>query len=263
MHDEVSLVSFLWTTCLLIFISCYGFAQETVFLSGEDDWAPYSSASSDYKDLTGLSPQIVKAAYQSQGVNVVLRPVPFARCIYEVEQGKALGCFNAIISSETRGKYVFHELPLFEAQMVVFGRINEKKSKISLKDLENKTVGTTNGYTYPTEFIENKKIRHSQSPTEKSQLEKLASGRIDYAILWGMTGAHLLKDNPELAKKVKPVGLLSKDGLYISFSKKRKDSVKYARVLDQGLRHIKKNGTYDKIMKDFYQDQPKFSYLKN
>lgn len=241
---------------LLLSLATWSHAEETILLNGEDDWAPYCSASSDYSRVIGLAPDIVRAAFKSQGIQAIIRPVPFARCLYEVEKGKALGCFNTIISSETKRKYLFHSIPLFKAEMVVYGPASETKKRITIQDLEFKKVGTTNGYTYPTEFIENRKIIHSASPTEKSQLEKLSSGRIDYAVLWGVTGTHILKNNPHLAKKIRPLGVLSKDGLYIGFSKKHKDSQKFARALEKGLLEIQKNGSYQKILKQFYQQQP-------
>nr|BFD59716.1 transporter substrate-binding domain-containing protein [Bdellovibrio sp. CKG001] len=236
---------------LLLFCTTFAARSETVIINGEDDWAPYASASPDYKDVIGLAPDIVKAAFKSQGVRVITRPVPFARCLHEVDEGKALGCFDTVISIETQGKYIFHSTPIFEADMVVYGALNETKRPTNFNDLEGKIVGTTNGYTYPTEFLQNKRITHSPGPTERSQLEKLASGRVHYAVLWGLTAAHLLRNNPALSKKVKPLGVISRTGLYLSFSKKHKDGSKYAAILEKGLQTIISNGTYARITAQF------------
>lgn len=224
----------------------------TVVINGEDDWAPYSFASKDYKNVEGLAPQIVRAAFKAQGITAVIRPVPFARCLHEVDQGKAIGCFDTVISSETKDKFIFHSTPLFKADIVVYGPLSENPRHFTYKDLEGKTVGITNGYTYPTELITNKKIIHSPGPTEKSQVEKVANGRIQYAVLWGLTGAHLLKERPDLALKVKPLGVISSTDLYLSFSKKHKEGAKYAAVLEKGLQKIIADGTYERILKDFY-----------
>lgn len=234
----------------LIFIAP-GVRAETITINGEDDWAPYASASADYKDVIGLAPDIIKAAFKSQGVRVITRPVPFARCLHEVEEGKALGCFDTVISIETESKHIFHPTPLFEADMVVYGSPSETKRPMTFKDLEGKIVGTTNGYTYPTEFLQNKRITHSPGPTEKSQLEKLANGRVHYAVLWGLTATYLLRENPSLNNKVKPLGVISRTGLYLSFSKKHKDGAKYAAILEKGLQTIISNGTYARITGKF------------
>ncbi|WP_374079149.1 substrate-binding periplasmic protein [Bdellovibrio bacteriovorus] len=234
-----------------VFFTLSSVLAKTIVINGEDDWAPYASASKNYKDVEGLAPDIVKAAFLSQGIKAITRPVPFARCLHEVEQGSAIGCFDTVMSSETKDLYIFHATPLFTVDMVIYGSANEPKRALTFKDLEGKTVGTTNGYTYPTEFISNKKIKHSPGPTEKSQLEKLASGRIQYAILWGLTGPLVLKERPDLAGKVKPLGVISSTGLYLSFSKKHKEGAKYAALLEKGLQKIMANGTYAKIIDNF------------
>jgi polar amino acid transport system substrate-binding protein len=70
-------ISRLVALCFLI--SSYASA-ETITINGEDDWAPYSSATPNYKSVQGLAPEIIAAAFKTQGVDVKFRPVPFARC---------------------------------------------------------------------------------------------------------------------------------------------------------------------------------------
>ncbi|WP_413578169.1 substrate-binding periplasmic protein [Bdellovibrio sp. HCB290] len=238
-----------WIAGTLIVLSTLAVGAETIHLNGEDDWAPYSSATKDYRDLQGLAPDIIRAAFKSQGVTAVLRPMPFARCMKEVDTGKSLGCFDTLINENTQDRYVFHSTPLFKAEMHIYGPANG--SPVSLKDLEGKKVGTTVGYTYPTSFLQNKKILTEDGPTEKSQIQKLAAGRIDYAVLWGLTGERILNDNPELKGKVKSLGKVSRDALYINFSKKHKDGAKYAAIFESGLKKIIENGTYKKIDSEF------------
>ena len=107
---------------LTLLVSVYAGA-ETITLNGEDDWAPYSSATENYKSVQGLAPNIIYAAFKTQGVEVKFRPVPFARCMIEVDNGVAIGCFDTIINQDTRDKYIFHKTPLFKADMVVYGPI--------------------------------------------------------------------------------------------------------------------------------------------
>ncbi|QDK45013.1 amino acid ABC transporter substrate-binding protein [Bdellovibrio sp. ZAP7] len=223
---------------------------ETITLVGEDDWAPYSSATQDYKDVQGLAPDIVRAAFKSQGVTAIIRPMPFTRCMMEVDKGNSIGCFDTLINQNTKDNYIFHETPLFQADMVIYGRQNEKAG-LKLSDLQGKVVGTTIGYTYPSEFIANKSIKTENGPNEKSQLQKVAAGRIQYAVLWGLTGESILEKNPELRQKVKALGRVSRDSLYVNFSKKHKDGSKYAAIFEKGMQTIIANGTYQKIESEF------------
>ncbi|WP_413294483.1 substrate-binding periplasmic protein [Bdellovibrio sp. HCB185ZH] len=223
---------------------------ETITLVGEDDWAPYSSATQDYKDVQGLAPDIVRAAFKSQGVTAIIRPMPFTRCMMEVDKGNSIGCFDTLINQNTKDNYIFHDTPLFQADMLIYGRQDEKAG-LKLSDLQGKVVGTTIGYTYPSEFIANKSIKTENGPNEKSQLQKVAAGRIQYAVLWGLTGESILEKNPELRQKVKALGRVSRDNLYVNFSKKHKDGAKYAAIFEKGMQTILANGTYQKIESEF------------
>ncbi|MGE5085373.1 MAG: substrate-binding periplasmic protein [Bacillota bacterium] len=242
----------------LALLVSFSASAETITLNGEDDWAPYSSATSNYKSVQGLAPDIISAAFKTQGVTVKFRPVPFARCMIEVENGAAIGCFDTIINQDTRDKYIFHKTPLFKADMVVYGPINSSITHVKIKDLEGKIVGHTEGYTYPPQFIENKKIIAAESPTERSQLEKLASGRIQFAIMWGLTGEHIIEQNPHLVRKVKAIGRISQDSLFINFSKVHKDGAKYAAIFEKGMQAIIANGTYKKIEDAFHKKHEHF-----
>jgi polar amino acid transport system substrate-binding protein len=169
----------------------------------------------------------------------------------EVDKGTALGCFDTIINQDTKDRYVFHKTPLFQAEMVVYGPIDSKKTNITVKELEGKVVGYTVGYTYPSNFRDNKKIIPDVVPTERAQLEKLAAGRIEYAVMWGLTGEHILEKHPHLAKKVKALGTISRDSLFINFSKAHQDGAKYAGIFEKGLQAIMANGTYKKLEDSF------------
>ncbi|MBO9667569.1 MAG: transporter substrate-binding domain-containing protein [Bdellovibrio sp.] len=248
---------FLVSLLICILLNSPSFA-ETITLNGEDDWAPYSSATADYKDVQGLAPDIIRAAFKTQSVTVRIRPVPFARCMLEVDKGTALGCFDTIINQDTKDRYIFHKTPLFQAEMVVYGPISSQKTSITVKDLEGKVVGWTTGYTYPPSFRDNKKIIPDVVPTERAQLEKLAAGRIEYAVMWGLTGEHILQKHPHLSKKVKALGSISRDSLYINFSKSHPDGAKYAGVFEKGLQAIMVNGTYKKLEDDFRKKHLRF-----
>ncbi|MGL5934274.1 MAG: transporter substrate-binding domain-containing protein, partial [Cetobacterium sp.] len=82
---------------LLSFLVPHVFA-ETIIINAEDDWAPFSSVTPDKKSAEGLSVDLVRAAFATQGIEVQFMAVPFARCLYEVEHGHVVACFNASIT---------------------------------------------------------------------------------------------------------------------------------------------------------------------
>ncbi len=224
---------------------------ETVTINGEDDWAPYSSKTADEKSVEGFAPDIIKAAFKTQGVDVVFKQVPYARCLAEVNAGDAVGCFDTVQDDDSKAKFIFHKTPLFNADMVVFAPSTSAETIAKISDLEGKTVGVTNGYTYASEFTNNAKITKQVVGSEKDQLNLLANGRLQYGVVWGMPGFDILKKNPNIASKVKAIGKISTDALYINFSKKHKDGARMANIFEKGMQAINADGTYKKLEAEF------------
>ena len=60
---------------------------ETVTVGAEDAWAPYAYAMAGQSEPQGLAPQLVRAAFETQGVQVRFKVLPFSRCLHEAEVG--------------------------------------------------------------------------------------------------------------------------------------------------------------------------------
>lgn len=235
---------------------------EEILLNAEDDWAPYSSMTTDKKEVQGFSPEIVTAAFKAEKVDVKFRVVPYARCMKETLDGDVIGCFDSVLDEQTKSNHIHHKTPLFETTVAIWASATSSETDASLKTLEGSTVGVTNGYNYPQSFTENSLIKKDSSTTELAVLEKVAAGYLKYGIVYEMPGYYQLKAHPELAKKVKLIGILSKEPIYLSFSKKHPKGQHYANVFEKGLKKIKKNGTYKKI-EDRFKKSLDFPVLPN
>lgn len=224
---------------------------ETVTIAAEDDWAPYSSVKADKSGPEGLSPDLVRAAFKTQGVDVVFLAVPFARCLQYAKTGRALACFNATIIDSNRDVYHWHPTPLFEEELAIFGPQSAPDTPVTVKDLEGRNLGVTIGYTYPTEIMENKKIRKFSATSDHNLLQMLAAKRVDYILINTMPGYMRIYQDPQLKGRIKKVGVISLDGFWLGFSKADKNGQRLAETFEKGLRQIKADGTYQKIYGDF------------
>ncbi|MBM5570636.1 MULTISPECIES: substrate-binding periplasmic protein [Deefgea] len=240
--------------CLLLVFLLLPTAQaETITINAEDDWAPFSSISADKKTAVGLSVELVRAAYASQGIDVRFVPVPFARCLFEVEHGQVVACFNTSITDENREKFNWPSQPLLSEGLSILALSEFATKKISPKDLEGHLVGVTNGYTYPTWFMKNKKINKDLSRTDAVQLKKLLSRRIEYAVINTTPAQMMINADPAMRGKVKIVGEVEMSLLYLNFSKKHADAPRLLAAFETGFKAIQSNGVYARIQNDFKQ----------
>lgn len=143
--------------CMLIALASHA---ETITLVAEDDWPPYSSMKADKSGPEGLAPALIKQAFKQQGIEVKYLTLPFARCMYLVQIGKQVGCFDATITQDNQDQYYWHKTPLFVEGVSVFAHANAKVKEIKIHDMEGKTVGYTIGYTYSPEIFHNKKSKY-------------------------------------------------------------------------------------------------------
>lgn len=219
---------------------------ETVTLVAEDDWYPYCADKGGKAE--GLAVDIITAAYKAAGVDVNYKIMPYSRCMEETKKGNEIGCFDSTWLPEYDANYIKTNDFLFEAEIGIYAPGDYSgKGGLKVKDLEGKSVGITNGYEYGAEFGANKAIKTDVANTDLLGMKKLSAKRVDYALFYTKVADYLLSQNADLKGKMKLVGIVTIDKLYLAFSKKHKDGKKYSELLDKGLAEIRKNGTYQKI----------------
>lgn len=238
-------------------------AATPVVLVAEDDWYPYS-ARQDGKAV-GMAVDIVRAAFAAVDVAVELKSMPYARCMQVVKQGVELGCFDTLKDDTTRDAYLFHERPLFTATIGIYAR-SDFSGTLSAADLKGRRVGLTNGYTYGDAVEKNAAIHKDVAPNDLLTMRKLVADRVEVALVYTRVADWLQTQHPELRGRVRQVGVLLQDGLYISFSKSHPDAPRVLPLLDRGLAKIRANGTHARIEAEWqrrYQATPASSAASN
>lgn len=220
---------------------------ERVLIAVEDDWAPYAWLDKDSGVVRGLAPQIVRESFATQQVEVAFLPVPFPRCLHYAATGFTVGCFNATIVSGNRDAYHWHPTPMFHEELAIFASKPADSSEISVADLKGAVVGLTIGYTYPTELVNDEAITFLRVTSDELQLNTLAAGRIQYAILNTLPAYQRIKATPRLQGRVHRVGRISEDGFWIAFSKARPDGAHYAALFESGLQVLRESGRLDAL----------------
>ncbi len=234
----------------LLFASRASGANETVVISAEDDWPPYSSIKKDRSGPEGFAVDIVRAAFATQAVDVKFEVLPFARCLQYAESGKVSGCFDVTMIDSNRDTYCWHPTPIFEETLDIFGPSSTSRTNLKIIDLEGKVVGTTIGYTYPDSFTKNKKIKHFGAVSDDHLVKMLSAGRVEFILLNGMPGRMRINADPVAKAKIKYLGTISVDKFWVAFSKKG-DGPRYCEVFEKGLQEIIKNGKYKEMETSF------------
>jgi polar amino acid transport system substrate-binding protein len=218
-------------------------SAETITLGAENDWVPYAN-----QDGSGMSNEIVRAAYKAVGIEVSFQVGPYNRLLKSVRDGGLLGAFNVPKERSNEGLYIFGKTPLFTALSAYYHNRDNPLSATRKEDLVNgEKVGVVFDYGYGDFFTNNDRIAKIEVRSDLLNLKKLAKGRLDATILYDKTARKLIEENGLGDKIAKAFDSESAD-IYVAFSKVFPKAQYYADKLDKGLAIIKANGDYQKIL---------------
>ena len=231
----------------LLLCSAYTFGGERIRIGAEDDGSPYSSAVKGKP--VGFAVDVVRSAWAAAGIDVELVPLPYARCMKDVDRGLLAGCFDTLRDPIQESKYRWHAQPLFRARIGIYGRVEagHESADLTLASLRGKRVGVTHGYDYGEAFDRDATMLRDVAPSDLSSLRKLVAGRVDYVLVFDRVANDIAKVHTDLGAAISMQGVLVEPSLYISFSRTYPDIERIVTQFDQGLAKVRSSGEYSRI----------------
>ena len=177
--------------------------EQTIEVYVENAADPFSRP-----DGTGYANDVVRAAFQSVGVQVKFVVVPYARCKYQVLSGEAPACVSMSWDPSFEGRIKFADTPLIMVTPVYYENPARPLKARSEADLgKGVTVGTIRGYEYPDAVMKAKArgVVFEDNISEQANLKKLALGRLDAAVVMSnpLTGVSHWAREADVARQVR------------------------------------------------------------
>lgn len=240
-----SLVLKTWIVTGWLFVSALVQGAETITFGAEDDWAPFSSKING--EAQGFAVDVVRESYRTQGLEVKFVPLPFARCMNDVSQGRIAGCFNKVRNSYSEDQFLWPAKPLFTTESIIYAPASSTEKDLNAKSLQGKTVGVTHGYEYGKEFDENASILRDVANQDELGFRKLKAKRYAYMVSFEKVAEAVFVKNKDLSGLFKPVGVAAQAHLYVVFSKKHPGAATYRDKFNAGFNAIEKSGDYKRL----------------
>ncbi len=215
-------------------------------IGAEDDWYPYSGMRDG--EIKGMSVDIVQAAFAASDTAIELIPYPYSRCMHLAKNGSVAACFNTAPNPQIAEEYLLPDEPLFEGDIQVWARANQAQRPSNVAELAGQRVAVTIGYEYGDAFDHNQQIVRVPVRQDLNGFLMLDRQRVDYSIAYRATADQLFRDHPELAGHFVPIFAAARPQLHLSFSRHYPQGQELRTRFEQGMRLIKQNGTYDKIL---------------
>ena len=149
--------------------------------------------------LQGFAVDVIASAYASVDVNVNFKSAPYVRCLMLVETGQELGCFDSLKDSKLNAEFLFHQEPIFKAEIGIYALSISEESSLRASDMRGRRVGLTHGYTYTDVIDKDDSIIREEAP-DLSNLRKLLLKRSEYSLVYTRVVDYLQSRYPKELK---------------------------------------------------------------
>jgi polar amino acid transport system substrate-binding protein len=225
-------------------------AQPVVLVSG-NDYAPYADSR---LAEGGMVTELVKAAFAHAQRAVVMEWKPWARGMEEAKQGKFAGTFPYLRNAEREKDFLYSDEVVSVRSTAFVKAGNTRLDFSNIVSLAGTTYCLPVGWA-PTpklaEMVASGHIKVTTPDSISSCAKMVAFGRADYFVYGDIQVAHGIKDRELPAGSIAIVESepLALTPLYFLASKTAPGSAQLIESFNEGLKAIRKNGLYGKIVK--------------
>ena len=222
--------------------------DKIIVLAHEKSWAPHYG-----KGLKqgGYTVEIIREALKRVGYDLETVWLPWKRAQVEAARGDYDGLGASYYNKERANKFAYSD-PIATTEVVFFKRTEDDIKYSNLEDLKPYNIGTGFGYGYPEQFVKADYLKKVEAYELKTNITRLLHKRIDLII--GSRKAILFYLKQKYPDRINSLEILGNPletlPLYVLFSKKKPDYKQKIEDFNRGLKMIKEDGTYQKIMKN-------------
>lgn len=223
--------------------------RNVVIATGE--WPPLTGRELPHN---GFVNHVVKEAFARQGYTVRFEFYPWTRNNYLIENGE-IDASSYWYKNELREDYAIFSDVLSTEDVVLFHLKNKDlKPWSKLTELSPYRIGMVKGIYYADDFkelVEKGVLRAYYSGTEEENFHKLLRERIDIFPVAKRMGLEVLATNftqEERTAITQDPGKISSHDGFLVFPKNKKDSEMLRNIFNAGLRELRKDGTYDRLL---------------
>lgn len=233
---------------IILFVAL-SIAQAKIVTSSCDPWPPFVDP--DHPKL-GLSIEIVREAFKTQGYKLKHEFKPWARAEDGVKKGK-YDILPNTWKTDKRLKYLKYSNPYATNKIKFVSRKGDTFEYKGLKSLKGKKIGVIRGYGYGDVFMKARGYKLYPLADFIQNVKKLNLKRIDLTLEDEIVARNLIsKKDPELIKGIRfTKNALSSNDLYVTCGLANPRHKEIINAFNKGLKKIKANGTLKKIFKSY------------
>lgn len=200
----------------------------------------------------GLSVEIIRAAFETQGYTITLNYKLWSDALDGVKEGKYDILVGAWFTKE-RTKYLIYSDPYSFIRIKFAKRKGDTFEYMGISSLRGKKIGIIKDFGYSDKFNNATNFIKVGADSITQNFRKLVNGEIDLTLEDETVAiAKIKKSNPDLLKYIEFTKTpLTKRGNYVVSGLKNPRHKELIHAFNIGLDAIKANGLYEEIMRKY------------
>jgi len=219
-----------------------------------DEYSPYIINRNG--NVEGVIPEIVRAAFQEFNIEVNFSLMPWKRGEKVIREGEAFAAIPYLYTKERADEFDFSDpiiyfYPKFFYKRDAFPNGFEWDT---LKDFKPYIIGGVAGYWYENAF-QKKELNVKYVTNDRINIKKLMQNRIDFTLIDESVGWYLINELFPLQNQMDAFSATKKaessDPFHLMISRKYPNAKELQSAFNKGLKAIKSNETYHKIIQRY------------
>lgn len=242
---------FLITLCSLI-LTTTGFCKTIEIVT--TDFPPYVYIENN--EIKGFNVDLLKEIFKQMDMEIKIKIMPWARALSRIEKGETDAMFPLFKTKEREIFTDYSDAFTTEDTALFVLKDSPIKWNGNLNDLTQYRFGRVRGYSSGTkidELIKENKIILDEVDKTNKNIKKLLGGRFDIMIEAQYVALHELNKMGK-SDKVRMLAIVQQNLSHLGFSKKR-NHISTIHNFNKILIKMKEDGTYQKIIDDFFQNK--------
>lgn len=235
---------------ILLFSQCFNsqYSLADTFSVAALDWTPFVD---NERSDQGISITLLKKAMATQGHDLDIRPMPWARSLVLLNDQK-VDILPAIWYTEARDKTMTYSDSYASNRLVFIKRKDDTFEYDGKVGLKGKFIGVVRDYAYTDGFLETAGVNFSEADSFMSNVKKVIGQRVDMTLEDELVAKTIIP-KPMMKKLSFTRNALEEKPLYITCNNKNPKCSTIISAFNKGLQVLKDDGTYDQIMSNLSQ----------
>lgn len=222
-------------------ITAFGKDKDVWYVGTNPEFQPFEYMENG--KIVGFDVELIEAIASLNGKKIEWKSMAFDGLLPALQSKKLDVIIAGMTATDERKKFVNFSDTYFESNQMIL--VNKENTAIdSFEKLAGNSVGVVLGYTgdIAVSAIEGAKVTRYNGAAEA--IIALKAKKVEAVVLDSEPAKQYAKQNPELA-----VINVAKEQYAIAIGK---DDTALVEMINQGLKTIKENGTYDKLLDKYF-----------